>query len=224
MALAITVPVAVMADTSNVVTYSFAAFTPTANSLLLVFANAVTTVVQPTVAGGSLTWNPLINFISGASRSINCFYADVGASPVSTTIQVSFTGDAGTGCGGIVYQITGHNATNPFAQTNSVNAGSGANPSVTLSQNMNTNNGYIVFFTNGNNPPAATPPSSWTEDADTGYATPTGGVYAAHRINGETGNTVTVTAAASPYDLLFVEVNEASQGNAASRLMLLGVG
>lgn len=224
MALAVTIPVAVLADTSNVESYSFAAFTPSANSLLVVFVNAIATVAEADVSGGSLTWFPLMSVIGGSTRRDTCFFAEVGASPASTTITWTCTGDAATGVVGIVYQITGYNTGKIFGSYNFKGNTTGANPFISLDRNMNTNNAYMAMYSSTtNNPPTSTQPASWTEDADTGFGSPTTGISAAHRIGGESSNTVTFTAASQTYDILFVEVNEASEGQ-PMQLSSSGVG
>ncbi len=222
MALAITVPVAVLVNTTDVDTYTFAAFTPSASSLIFCFSSAYSTAVQPIISGGSLTWYSLINLIPAGTKSINLFYAFAPTSPVSTTVQLVYTADAATGCAGIIYQVTGYNTSNPLVQWGNKST-TAANPNLNLARNMNTNNGYIGYFSSNTNPPTSTPPASWTEDADTGFATPTTGITAAHRINGETGNSITFTAASSAYDLMFVEINEATQSNPRN-LSALGAG
>src|ERR1700687_1042447 len=102
MALSISTPTAVVNTTLNQQTYSLAAFTPTANSLLVVGVAITGTFIDPpTVTGGGLTWTSQfisISYGSGGANSAWLFTAPVGASPSSTTFTVDLgAGNSGTG-------------------------------------------------------------------------------------------------------------------------------
>lgn len=227
MAIAITFPVAFVADTSNATSYAASAFVPTANSLLVVINFASATLVTGTMSGGGLTWVNRADITHSAANKLQIWTAQVGASPASTTVTWDCTGDAATGCLMGVWQVTGHNSSNPVAQAKAVDLGSGiTNPTITLDQNMNTLNGYIVFGEVNRTTPTSTPPASWTEDFDAGISTPTVGGTGARRNGGETGNTVTLTSASGAWSMAFIEINEATQGVITRKptLTLLGVG
>lgn len=222
MALAVTSPVATVADTSDVEIYTTASFTPTANSLLVVFALANGSISTGIITGGSLTWT-LLQRRAGGGDAWWIWWAQVGSSPSSMTITVDITGDPSTGCFIKTFQVTGHDTTTPVAQYLSVAKTTSANPVLTLGGNMNTNNCYLSALYNGTNPFAATPPTGWTETDDTGFITPNHGITAAYRINGETGTTVTFTAISSTWHGGFAEIAVATAVTAKS-LTLLGVG
>jgi hypothetical protein len=208
MALNITVPVAVLTDTSNVTSYSLTSFVPTANSFLVVTVVATATASNGTMAGGSLTWTKLLDTVAGSGNKHQVWYAPVGPSPVSTTINFQCTDDAATGVMMIVHQVTGYDTGNPFAQSKILDLGPGVtNPSLTLASNMNTNNAYIAMVSVGRTTPGITVPGGWTEDADTGILTPNYGIGAGSRVNGETGNTIAFTAASGGWSMSFVEIN-----------------
>lgn len=61
---------------------------------------------------------------------------------------------------------------------------------------------------NGDNPAGMTPPSSWTENGDIGYNTPTTGLEIARRDSGETGSTITWgSASATEFASVIVELD-----------------
>jgi hypothetical protein len=227
MAIASTFPVAFVATTSNLADYPATAFVPTANSLLVVIVFVSGSLTNGTVTGGGLTWTNQGRINVSASHELEIWTAPVGASPVSTTVNYNCTADPATGCLMGVWQVTGHNASNPIAQAKVVDLGTGVtNPTITLDQNMNTLNGYIVFGQVNRTTPASTPPTGWTEDFDSGIATPTVGGTGARRNGGETGNTVTFTSASAAWCMAFIEINEASVGGITrpKTMMLMGVG
>lgn len=212
MALAITSPVATVADTSNLTSYATASFTPTANSFLIVFIKATATLVG-SISGGSLTWTTQRSGTGGGDAHF-IFTAPVGSSPSSMTIVYDCTADAATGCLLKTYQVTGHNTTTPVIQSQLVsNATTGADPVITPASAMGTNNAYMAVLWNGTNPFAATPPTNWTETDDTGFGSPAAGLEAAYRINGETGTTITFTAVSSTWRSAFIEIAPAAIPN-----------
>lgn len=227
MAIAITEPIAELLSTTDAqATYALSAFTPTANSILTVDVHVRGSISEGTVSGGGLTWNLLLKTDNaGGSGFLATYYAVVGASPVSTTITYTTADALTTACLMCAHQATGYNALNPFAQTQS-NVQTAINPTVTLTQNMNTLNGYISTWIVGRSTPTSTPPTGWTETVDGGVGTPNSGMASAHRAGGETGNTVTFTASSGTWVIHFYEINEASIGGTGRKptLALLGVG
>jgi len=105
-----------------------------------------------------------------------------------------------------IFSFTGADLLAPIAQSAS-NAAAAANPVATFPNAMKTLNGYCAMFGNTVNPPGATIPASWTQNANTGYITPAAGGQGAYRAGGETGTTVTFTVASSTYGIVAVEVN-----------------
>jgi hypothetical protein len=147
----------------------------------------------------------------------------VGASPSGTTITFDCTGDAATACLMSVFQVTGYKTSvNPIAQKLIGGQGTGNSPVFTLPQNMDTKNGYIYQVINGNQW-SVTQPSGWTED----FEDVSGSIFAvgyetAHRINGETGNTISLSLSGNaPTQFMFVEI---LSGSVLHNLLLLGVG
>jgi len=217
MAFAVTEPVAELATTTNATSYALGAFTPAANSVLAVLVFATNTIASGTMTGGGLTWTQRTSQLYNLLHTAYLFTASVGASPSSTTITFDCTGDAASGCVMMAFQVTDADTIVPVRQ---VQPGSGAlgNPSVTFPTTLLTVNAYIAGFGIPRNPPASTPPASWTEVADTGYGTPTSGATGAYRATGETGTTVTFTSALGNWGMIAVEINIREHGNLSQTL------
>lgn len=233
MALVITEATPELLDTTNATSYSMAAFVPTANSLIVVPVWATATAASlggiSANAPGTFTWTKLLFgdiTDTGVVLSYFLWIGQVGASPVSSVIEFTCTGDTASSCQMVAWQVTGHNAASPYAQVKHLRT-SGADPIITLDQAMNTLNGYCAGVFIGRTAPLSTPPASWTEICDGGILNPAIGITAAHRVNGETGSTVQfVLLTNADIHMLFIEINEASQGAAVTpkRMMLMGVG
>jgi len=211
MALNITIPVATLLSTDNISAYSTNNFTPSADSILVVFVRAFATTTGVNIlSGGNLTWNLIASTVPYAAATVQAewiFYAAVGSSPVFMNVMFDCTGDQGTGCAIQIFQVTGYNIGSPIAQFSSGSEGSTSNPTFTLSQNMNTNNAYMYVVANSNSL-NATAPSGWTEAVDDiTPVSPSYGLQAAYRVNGESGNTVLpVFTGGTPSQFGFVEV------------------
>ena len=189
MAIGVTEAVAEVADTSNATSYAFGAFTPTANSFLVVILAALSTVIDNGVSGGSLVWTRQYSLIT--TNVIAIYTAPVGGSPGSTTITFDCTGDAAAGCSMTCHQFTGQNVGNEVSQVASSTVGAGGTPTLVFGTALNTSNGYCAQLGNSDNPANVVHPASWTESADTGFNSPTTGLEAAFRAGGESGTTIT---------------------------------
>ncbi len=213
MAIAITEPTAEVASTTNTSSYALGAFTPTAGALLVVLAfidgNVATApTISPTTG---VTWSAPTRVTYNTTDTAALFIGQVTAgTPSSITITVNTNNGNATGACLHVHQVTGHNVIAPVAQIVTA-TGSAANPSFTRAA-ANTNNGYIAGIGKAANPPTSTPPTSWTETADTGHTSPVAGSTTAFRAGGETSTTVTFTIASGAWGGIYVEINEASVG------------
>lgn len=206
MALAITEPTVEVASTSNTTSYAMGAFTPTANSFLVCMVFASGTVAAGSMSGGGLTWSRQTSINFNSTDTAYLFTAPVGASPASTTPTFDCTGDAATGSVMMIWQVTG---TNVGVVQVDAEARTAANPTITMPSALSTGNAYMAGFGMPRSPPSSTPPNvNWTEIADVGYSTPTSGASGAHRVNGETGSTITFTSASAAYGILAIEVAE----------------
>lgn len=205
-------PVAEVVSTTNATSYAFGAFTPSANAILVVMVFATDTVAAGSMSGGSLTWTRKASYTWGAHTAY-LFWARTGGSPASTTITFDCTGDAASGVSMSVVQFTGGDVVtaDPIRQFRYGTA-TAANPSVTFASNMSTSNGYCAAFGINRTTVTSAPPGSWTETHDTGYSTPNAGGSGAFRAGGETGATVTFTAASGTWAMYAVEVYVSGSG------------
>ena len=172
-------------DGTNANSYAFGAFTPTANALLQVVVGVTGTNPLPTISDdGGVTWTLRQNNDT-ASLSIRMWTGVVPASPVSTTITISFTG--ATGGIGEVVEVPG----GTFGQS-ATGAGAGAaTPAVTMAAAIQTTSAVIASVVNLTNPAGITEPTSYTESQDIGHAAPNTGLESAFRNSGETATTIT---------------------------------
>lgn len=228
MAIAVTFPTTSVKDTSNIEVYTTGAFIPTASSILIVFAYVRASVneIALTDSSGAIEWNCLSRIVSGlGGDTMGLWWGLVPASPSSITISADVTGDAGTG--GLIHvsQWTGLNTASPIRQVADKRATTGADPSITFNYNTSTTNAYAIVLANDRNPFAATQPTSWTEDEDNGFNSPTTGIYFCHRINGEAGSqTISCTALSSSYRGYGFEVLDSSLPIIVHQLGGSGVG
>lgn len=209
-------PIAGLASTSQANSYSMSAFTPTAQSLLVVFVYATgTTIADPTMTGGGLDWTLEAAQTVGANK-LAIFWARVGASPISTTISFSCTGDNATGCVMSVIQFLGYdqlvkNPIKQFKQSTSTTTSTNAN--ITFDAALSTSNGYAIGFygTLGNN--SSTAPGGWTEADDIAYTSPATNQGVAYRAGGlTTAGAFTWTNNSTAWQVQGVEVYVAGAG------------
>lgn len=172
------------ADTSNVTSYPSGSFTPALNELLVVFV-----IAAATVAAGSMTDSQSLGFTKITSGVFNTgadtmylFIANNLAAASAMTVTFDCTGDAATGAIILVAGVSGMSRKGSAAAKQSAkqeNQAGGNTPSVVFGSLPTTGNPILVALANGANPATVTPPSGYTEQADTGFATPNrGGEYA----------------------------------------------
>jgi hypothetical protein len=189
----------------------------TAGRLYLLFvSNAkATTPQEATVTGTSQTWTKVtgLTFNTTASPTqrltVYRFYA---TSTFSATTSIAF-GSTQLHINSILREVTGMKTTGTNGAdaigVSSTNSGDGtANPTVTTGAFTNGSSAAIAFFGNTANPFTGTAESGWTEDSDVGFSSPTRGVYIMSRL-ATTDNTATVTAAASDWGGIALEIKAA---------------
>lgn len=104
--------------------YSWTAFTPAANTLLVAIfgandnaeANLFQTYIS-SVTGGSLTWTKLIYADSGTNHKARSviYYAEVGASPASTTVTITFSSASKIGqISASIWECSGYDTSSPL--------------------------------------------------------------------------------------------------------------
>lgn len=181
-------------STANASSYVSGAFTPAANDLLVVFAT-----LSGTDTGGSLTGSVVSTFtkIATAAKaaSVDTSYLFVANSLTTATSQtVTWAGNAATGCILQVWRISGMSRLGSAAvkQTGQQdNQAASGTPAPVFGASCITTNPTLGLVSNATSPATMTPPASWTEGGDVGYATPTTGAETVFRNSGFTGTTVT---------------------------------
>lgn len=207
-------------STSNTTSYATGSFTPNIEDHLIVFVYAT-----GTVATGSCTSSQGTTFtrvrVDGATDSLYVFIANELEAGLLQTVTFDCTGDAATGCVISVAAVSGgsnlglnaikQSATNTFAASGT--------PQASFSSNADTANVTFAAIGNASNPAAITPPTNWTERADTGYNTPTTGFEYSSRDSGFTSTTITAgSTSASAGQITIVEYQVALVTPPASSL------
>lgn len=212
MAIAISEPTPEVATTTNTDTLATAAFTPAANSVLVAIVHALDSVLPTptfTDSEGAWTLKTVFNWPTGdLAHCSYVFWRKVGGSPVSIQPTFDCTGDPFIGCAIHPFQAIPDVlvAGDPIRQV-AVNDSAltpSANPSVTFASALKTANGYVASMSR--EAVGVTPPTSWTETAEHTITAPGQCFWGAYRAGGETGTTITATAAAEHWAMLAVEV------------------
>jgi hypothetical protein len=214
---------AVLNATTNTASYDFASFTPSINSTLVVIAQVRTTTAAGSmvnVSGTSLTWTQKTTgtFNAGADTQY-IYWANTPGSTAASVYRVSTTGDNGAGIQAALFTCTGSDivTSDPIRQVN-LASGTSTNPVTGTLTTLLTGNGYVAsWMGNLTGCPVSTAPASgggWTEANDACFATPDSNGSAAYDSTGETGTSITFTAASSTWGLAFAEVWESGAGPA----------
>lgn len=207
------------ASTLNTTSYASGSFTPAAGELLVAFVTA-----SDTIDPGALTDSQGLNFqliTSVVKRTsldtLYCFVATRLAANSAMTVTFGCPGDAATGC---VIQVAGVSgmtrvgigairyASGTAQITVLANQTAATTPAPAFPASCLTGNPTLGLVGNGTNVAAMSPPASWTEQNDTGYATPTTGAEYVSRDSGFTGTTVTWgNVSASAYGAIIIELD-----------------
>jgi len=163
---------------------TFAAFTPTANSVLVVLVGARG---NPATIGGvsdspGLTWEEIVIADQyGTHGRVAGFWAETGAAPQLTTITVDLT------CAGsnvALWQIV--DAGGAVIRQYKESRGVGVTQDAVFDIALHTDNAYLVLAQRSGTAGAGTLTTGWTSDQDTTYTGPDNRSLAAHRSQGET--------------------------------------
>lgn len=205
------------ASTVDGTSYVSGAFTPAASDLLIVVvAGGATVDTAATVVGSTgQTFTKLGMATRGSSgSSLYAFVANAAATAVSQTVTFDCTADAATGA--IIFVTSFSSVTrigaSAIRQIKILSEiANGATPAPAFDMAVLTGNPVLGAVGCAVNPPALTPPTSFTERADVGYATPAAGAEYATVDSGFTGTTVTWGSAPSSASCsLILEVNTAA--------------
>lgn len=217
--MAIGVTGTVLATTTNATSYTTAAqANTTAGDLVLLFIIVTgDTTSTPTVTESlsetsfvSVPGTPVLK-ASSADR-IYCFISTGFLKTTSATRTFTISGLVATPTGCIIqgYRIPGMLRTGLMAirQVASEANKVAGTPAPTFSAAVLTGNPTFGVVGNATNPAGMTAPTSWTEDADTGYASPITGGETVSRSGGFTGTTVTWgSASASAFADIIIELD-----------------
>lgn len=212
------------ASTTDATSYVSGAFTPAAGDLLVAFV-----VANATVAAGTMTDSQALGFTKntsaiyddggGVTATIYLFVSNATAAASSMTVTFDCTGDAATGTVIEVARVSSLTRTGSSAVLRSAVTSSGSNgnvPAATFAAAALTGNPTLGVVGNLTNPATLTPPTSWTEQSDTGFATPTTGTEYVSRDSGFTGTVITWgSSSASNYGVVIVEMDTSAAGGAA---------
>lgn len=200
----VTSPTTSISSNTDVTTYSFGSFTPTAGSILVVFVVATgTTQTNPTITntGTTLTWALKANqILSGTGYYI--FWARVPSTVSASVITFNCTTDGPDGINMAIHSFAGANrfSSDPLLQAQISTATTiSTNPNITFNQPLRPRSGYVVgwsgLFTGSNN---STPPTEFTETNDQGRNAPARNFSTARRNGGlAIGGPITFTVGTS---------------------------
>lgn len=216
MAITITNGVAT-ASTTNATTYAAGSITPAAGDLIVVFVHVSGNVAVPTMTD---TQNLGFVYIGSAfdASSVNTVHAFVSSQAAAASAEVvTFSCVGTTATGAIVnpIRVAGMTKFGAFAVRQFVASTNNAasTPTITFGSTPLTTNPLFGAIGNGTNPATMTPPTSWTEMADVGYATPTTGMETAAITGGITATAVTWgSASASAWGGIILELDASNTG------------
>lgn len=175
---------------------------------------------EPSIAGTGQTWTKIADISSrtiGAPTSRLAVFRFLATSTITenTTITIPTGGPLHTGRSTVEIELTGMvttgtNGSDAIVQAVTNSADASANPSITLAAISSSRNAVFSFFTNNANPFGATAESGWALLTSSGYDTPSTGVITMSRLT-TTDNTPTVTASASDWAGIAIEIKSAAR-------------
>lgn len=199
------------AATTNVKTYTSGSFTPAAGDLLVAFVTA-TGMISPGILTDTqnLGWDLVATALKATSAdTVYTFISKKLAANSAMTVTFDGSGDTATGCVIQVASVSGMTLTGLQALRQKLEVSNHAigTPAPAFPGSCLTGNPTLGIIANATNPAGMTPPTSWTENSDTGYATPTLGAEYVSRDSGFTGTTVTWGSSSSAYAAIIIELN-----------------
>jgi len=196
--------------------------TPAVNDLIVVIGTASGTTqtngdtTNVTDNNSSGTYTKIVSDTSGTVLGMVTIW--IRNSLISSATSTIFTATQTNSNGGglEVFKVTSMTRTGSSAARQSANGnGAGATMTITYGSASLTGNPNIGGVMNVTNPATVTPPTSWTESIDTGYATPTIGVEDAFINSGFTGTSASWSQTAQLWEGCMVELDTsaAATGN-----------
>lgn len=188
------------------------AFTPAAGELLIAFVTASgTTGTGSMTDAQNLGWSLITSVLKNSSAdTIYAFVSNHTAAASSMTVTFTDTA-ASTGYVIQVAGVSGMTRTGLGAilqKATQANQAAAGTPALAFASAVQTGNPTLGVVGNSTNVAGMTPPTSWTEQNDTGFATPTTGAEYVSRDSGFTGTTVTWgSTSASAFGDIIVELD-----------------
>jgi hypothetical protein len=201
-------------STANAAEYTTSSFTISADKLVLAFVVTSDTVAPDDHVLSSLhgTWVNIgttnYNTVATPLKRVT-LWRTMSATGGSSTLTNKFA-NAATGCSFNVVEFgnvdtSGSQGAGAVVQVGMNAANTTANPTITLAALTGTTNAVFAGFSSPLNPFGGTPESGWTEQFDSGYASPSTSTYGTYRIE-TTDNTVAVTAGSTDWGGIAVEI------------------
>lgn len=212
--IAITRPVAGLANSNNNTIYTMAQFAPAQNALLVLIVAAATTVLtDPTVinsTGTAMTWTLEASSVI-AGNGYYIFWTKTGNVTGNIAVRFSCVGDAAQGIKMSLHQVIGYNNTiaNPIRQTIITGESSSANPTITFDRALRPSNAYIVGWVGNVNNTSSTPPTGWAESDDISHNAPNFKLSTARLATGlSTNDPISFTNASTTWVGIGIEIRK----------------
>lgn len=202
----------VNADTTNGSSYTSGSFTPATDDLIVVFVYATGTAASaPTCTDTEGTAFTLVDRcrVGASTDYVYVFVANALSTSNARDITVSGLTSA-TGAVVEVMRVSGMKRTGAAAVVQTAkneNQAGGAAPTTTFAATPGSSNPVVAMVGNSTNPLSLGAPSLFTNQLNTGYATPTSGAQAVSRNSGAGAATTFTTNSATTWGLLTVELD-----------------
>lgn len=203
-----------LASTTNASAYTSSAFTPAAGDLLIALLTISGNTTGHVTDTQNLGWDLVASVLSASS--VNTTYVFISQRfAAASSMTITFTSTSGAGSGSIMGVVrcsgmtrAGANAVRQSAKQ--ANAAIGT-PAPVFGEAPLTTNPIVGAIANGTSPATMTAPTTWTEFADLGYATPTTGQETVGINSGFTSTTVTWgSSSATVFGSIVVELDTTS--------------
>jgi hypothetical protein len=145
---------------------------------------------------------------SSNANTVYVFVSNSFASASSMTVTFGCPGDTATGANIAIARVSGMLRTGSSAvkQFDASHAPAGT-PSTDFAASALNTNPTLGVVGNSSNPAGIAKPTSWTEQVDLGYSTPSTGLEYASRNSGFTGTTITWGSSATEWGAISVELD-----------------
>ena len=191
--------------TTNAGSYGGVAYLPSTNAMAVCVVAVGGSNSVGSMSGGQNTWLQLSrSTYNGAGDTIYVFVQQGSPTPTSMQPQFFCSDNAGTGCCIMQFEVTSQEGM--YFRQCVASFGTTANPTVTFPFATNSANAVIVGIGIDRTNPAMTPPASWTETCDSGYATPTAGMAVAFRAQAVNTTTITYSGAVGNWGAVGIEI------------------